>query len=213
MKQLKLTVTIILAFLLSSGIASAQIQYTLVDDIAFHEFKYYDLDQNGSADIALSWDYDNFQYETEASAVIPLGANAQNGFVSTGSLATKMEANDLIDGSLSFTNDAVLLNEYLDTWDNTYYKWGNWDNMNPGESAYVGFRFADENDDLYYGWMRVYIDPSYLYITLFDMAWEDEVGKAILAGDSGSTVPVPGTLGIMLAGLLLLTAVKRQTIR
>lgn len=202
----------ILAFLLGSTSVSAQIVYTDVADVTFHEWKDFDLDQNGSADIALSWDYDNWLDDTKASAMIPLGADAVNGFIQSNNKAIKMAKNDLINGSRSFTDDAVLLNEYWDEWDYSYQRWGDWDNMNPDDAAYLGFRFAN-GSDLHYGWMRLHIDPSTLYITLFDMAWEDEAGKAILAGDTASAVPVPSTLGITLAGLLLLTAVKRQAFR
>ena len=206
MKKVLFTITMLLALL---GPAHAAVVYTDTDDTPFHTWKDFDLDQNGSFDIALSWDYDNWLAETTAGALIPLGANTDNGFAASGSLALKMNNGDTIDGTLSYGNDTVLLNEYWDDWDYTYYKWGDWDNMGQEESAYLGFQFAGD-EGLHYGWMQVRVDPSSLYITLFDMAWEDEAGKAILAGDMGSPVPVPGTIGLMAAGLLGLVGIQRK---
>ncbi len=197
------TAVLLLVLILAAGTSSAAVVYTDVEDTPFHTWIDFDLDQNSSSDVALSWYYDDWMDETTATAAVPYNAAPDNGFAQSGYQALKMEKDQVIGQALSFEGDVIMLSQSYD-WDSGGYStWGNWGNMGPEEFAFLGFQFAGDKG-LHYGWFRVRVDPSTLYITLFDMAWENQAGKAILAGDMGSQVPVPSSFALFSLGLLAL---------
>ena len=211
---MKKSVTLILiwmaAVLALPGSGLTAIIHQDLGGITTQSSEYFDLDGNGTFDIGVVWNYDDWADDTSAEASLPLGAPSDNGFLASGALALKLTAGDAVDGTGNFRSDTVMLSRYWDDWDWDYVSWGNWDGMGEEESAFLGFRFQDDASAFHYGWIQARVDPSTQYITLFDLAWENQAGKVILAGDKGSPVPVPGTFSILAAGLLGLTGRLRK---
>jgi len=179
-------------FVAQGTAAFAGIVYTDLGGITTHSSEYYDLDQNGTSDIGVVWNYDDWADDTSAEASSPFGAPTDNGFVNAGALAVKLSVGDVIDAGRSYRGDTVMLSRYWDDYDWTYSTWGEWDAMEESETGYLGFQFVDDASELHYGWIQANVDPETQYITLVDMAWEDIANTAIIAGDMGSPVPVPG---------------------
>ncbi len=181
----------------------------------------FDFDNNGSYDISLEiseifnqYPSGEVEYERTARADVPGSANDDNGivYIDRHYWAAKLGNNALINNSSNFSHFPYLLSYYQYPGSYGIECSGLWKDMDPDESAYLGFRFANDNGGLHYGLMRLYVDPGPCDITVYDMAWEDEAGKAIRAGQTVSAVPVPGTLGITLTGMLLLKAIRRRHI-
>ena len=197
MKHRSLLTRIIL-FLTLPAAAPAAIIYSDLNGISTFSSKYFDLDQNGTYDLGVVWSYDDWE-GTTAGASLPIAAADGNGFAASGVLAIKLSAGDTIDTSMNFRSDTVMLNVYEDLWEEE--RWGNWDNMAEGESAYLGFRFLDDGNAIHYGWIEAYINPSSLKISLYGIAWETEAGKSIAAGATGSPVPVPSAFWLLGTGI------------
>lgn len=180
------------------------------EDVTTHSSEYFDVDGNGTFDVGVVWNYDDWADDTSAEASLPFGAPSDNGFVASGALAGKLAAGDKINAELNYRSDTVMLSKYWDDWDWDYYTWGNWDNMADGETAYLGFKFLDDDSAFHYGWIQAYVDPETQYITLYDLAWETTAELEITAGDIGSPVPVPAAIWLLASGLLGLAGIKRN---
>lgn len=204
-----LLLALVLLTVPTAGVAS--VIYQDIDDVTTHNSEYWDLDQNGSFDVGIVWSYEDWDQSSTASAATPFGAPAGNGFAASGVLSKKMAAGDAIDASLAFKGDTTMLSRYYDDQDWEYYKWGKWDNMAEGDTAYLGFRFKGADDEAHYGWIQARVNPDNQYITIYDMAWESEAGKAIAAGDMGSPVPVPAAVWLLGSGLAGLVGIRSRT--
>ncbi|MBI9092623.1 MAG: VPLPA-CTERM sorting domain-containing protein [Desulfobacterium sp.] len=193
----------------AAGVAS--VIYQDIDDVTTHSSVYWDLDNNSAFDVGIVWGYEDWDDSTTASASKPFGAAAGNGFAASGVLSKKMAAGDAIDASLTFKGDTTMLSRYYDDQDWEYYKWGQWDNMTEGETGYLGFSFKGADDQTHYGWIQARVNPDNQYITIYDMAWESEAGKAIAAGHMGSPVPVPAAVWLLGSGLVGLVGIRPRT--
>jgi hypothetical protein len=88
--------------------------------------------------------------------------------------------------------------------------WGNWDNMGPDETAYLGFTFIGDDDQARYGWVQAHVDPNSLYLTVYDFAYESNAGVGIAAGDMGSPVPLPASFVLLATGVFPLAAFRKK---
>lgn len=70
---------------------------------------------------------------------------------------------------------------------------------------YVGLSFP-AGPNTYYGWVRVDVTNSTNHFVIKDWAYESVAGTGISAG----AVPEPGTLGLLAAGALGVTALRRN---
>jgi hypothetical protein len=212
MKKTNLLFLVLLALALlaipTAGVAS--VIYQDIADVTTHNSEYWDLDNNGSSDVGVVYNYEDWD-DTTASASKPFGAPVENGFAASGSLSLKMAAGDVIDASLTFKGDSIMLNRYYDYDDWEHYKWGNWDNMAEGDTGYLGFSFKGADDQAHYGWIQARVNPDNQFIIIHDMAWESEAGKTIAAGDMGSPVPVPGAVWLLGSGIVGLMGYRKKT--
>jgi PEP-CTERM motif len=71
---------------------------------------------------------------------------------------------------------------------------------------YVGLSFP-AGANLFYGWVRVDITNATNHFLIKDWAYENVSGTGILAG-----VPEPGTLGLLAAGALGISALRRRRV-
>ncbi|MCP4115244.1 MAG: VPLPA-CTERM sorting domain-containing protein [Desulfobacteraceae bacterium] len=214
MKKTNMFSLLILAvfLLVAPNAGLAGVIYQDIADVTTHNSEYWDLDNNGSSDVGITWDYEEWDDSNTASAAKPFGAPDGNGFAASGVLSLKMAAGDVIGGSLDFKGDTTMLSRYYDDQDWEYYKWGKWDNMADGDTAYLGFRFQGADDGDHYGWIQARVNPESQYITIYDLAWESEAGKAIAAGDMGSPVPVPAAVWLLGSGLAGLMGIRKKTV-
>ncbi len=88
---------------------------------------------------------------------------------------------------------------------------GDWQNLT-GSTGYAGFNFYSTIDEAWhYGWMLLEVDSADdSAITLHSYAWEMDANTAIIAGNTGSPVPVPGAVWLMGSGLLGLVGIQRK---
>lgn len=87
--------------------------------------------------------------------------------------------NDSIDSSANFTGSGARTQFYfVDTASPDF-----------GPGSYMGFRTGTGN----YGWLEVTWNSAANEFEILSGAYEDQVGVAILAGNTGAAVPEPGT--------------------
>ncbi len=77
--------------------------------------------------------------------------------------------------------------------------------FNNATDKYVGLSFP-AGPNTYYGWVRVDVTNATNHFLIKDWAYESVPGAGILAG----AIPEPGTLGLMAAGALGVTALRRK---
>ncbi|BBO86547.1 hypothetical protein DSCO28_71130 [Desulfosarcina ovata subsp. sediminis] len=80
---------------------------------------------------------------------------------------------------------------------------------NCGESGYMGIKFKISGS-WHYGWIEASINAAGDEITLYSWAYEDVAGQPIDAGDTGSPVPIPGSLALLASGAAGLAALRRR---
>ena len=90
------------------------------------------------------------------------------------------------------------------------YSAGEW-SEHADNTAYAGFYFHSSlDDDWHYGWMDMRIDmDNDLAPTILGYAYETDPNTAIIAGDTGSPVPVPGAVWLVGSGLLGLIGIRK----
>ena len=114
-----------------------------------------------------------------------------------------------------------------------FHNWGNFGSINMKETAtdpiivergnflgadkaFFGVQFSDGIDQ-FYGWARVSMPSDGSKLTLHDLAYNENPGEHILAGEMsdpnatlGTPVPEPGTLGMLALGAAGVFALRRK---
>ncbi|BBO86543.1 hypothetical protein DSCO28_71090 [Desulfosarcina ovata subsp. sediminis] len=116
-------------------------------------------------------------------------------------------ANIILTASGPCNNLKLLSSGYLISAGRSFNDYGYWTGLG-GQSGYIGVEFGVNNK--YYGWIEVSINAAGDTLTLHSWAYEDEAGKAIAAGDTGSPVPIPGSLALLASGAAGLAALRRR---
>ncbi|MBP7507075.1 MAG: hypothetical protein KA807_04585 [Prolixibacteraceae bacterium] len=76
-------------------------------------------------------------------------------------------------------------------------------NFNNGVYAgYVGINFIGLNNQFYYGWLNVTMDPNKNFLTINSAGYNPVPGQPIAAGAGGTAVPVPFIASILGFGLI-----------
>ncbi|MGE4559895.1 MAG: hypothetical protein AB7E77_06830 [Desulfobulbus sp.] len=193
--------------------ADASVFYGDIDELSVTSasaFHWLDVDGNGTADIAFDWSYDSWIEDTCISALTPFGAPTANGFAANQGASLRLAGGDVIDGALTYVSDSAMLSDHYDEWEMEYARWGNWDGMAAEETAYLGFSFVGDDDQIRYGWVRAHVDPGTLFLTVYDYAYEGVPGEGIVAGDMGSPVPLPAGFMLFASGFAALMGWKRK---
>jgi len=118
-------------------------------------------------------------------------------------------------GRIIKTGDAikVLSSGYLISAGRVFADLGEWTGLG-GQSGYMGIKFdfapQGQSAEFHYGWIDFSVNEAGNELTLNSWAYEDVEGKAIAAGDTGSPVPVPGSLALLASGATGLAALRRR---
>ena len=98
-------------------------------------------------------------------------------------------------------NDSIGSGSNYTLFDGSLFKFGSVSSPDFGAGSYMGFRTSQGN----YGWLEVTWTAASSQFQILSGAYEDQVGVAILAGDTGTAaVPEPGQVA---ASLLLLVGI------
>jgi hypothetical protein len=207
------------AFLLATAMpAGASVVYTDMGSgytLAVYEDYYIDADSDGNKDFQIHYDEGSLSY------TMPLRTNPSHNnepLVAYGYL----DENYPLDFAEAFYNgEEIGTNEqWVDYSGIDYYGistpdgsivLGEWQDM-PDYTAYSGFKFYSTLDeDWHYGWVLMEIDwENNSETTLYGYAWETDPNTAIIAGDTGSPVPVPAAVWLMGSGLVSLVGIRRK---
>lgn len=145
------------------------------------------LDMNGDST-------DEFRFNSVTGMAFATTMTSLNGlFLQDGAgIALRLADGTTIDasGTYSSTNDYSVLT--------TLSGGGDWDAPYP-VTGYLGLSFAI-GGGTHYGWVRI-TGTGHSAITVNEWAYEDLADTAIRAGDTGASVPVPGTALLIGAGL------------
>ncbi len=165
----------------------------------------FDLDGNAILNIDSTYRYykssgnEKILVETDLDVVGTWAGDYKTGY----DVAYKLEKNVLIGEDSSWRETYIttyLFFDYIGEEDLTdYYTY--WEDMDEDKTGYLGFSFADSNDVINYGWAELFLDDATGEVTIYGYAYEDS-GQAILTGDTGSPVPVPGSLMLLGSGIL-----------
>ena len=76
------------------------------------------------------------------------------------------------------------------------------------ENRYMGFKLDSDNEQLYFGWLRMSHFEDQERFVIHDWAYQSEAGEAIYTGE----IPEPGAVGKILGiGALLYVLVRRRS--
>ena len=106
-------------------------------------------------------------------------------------------------------NIKLLGNGYQISAGRSFNDYGVWKSGLEGQSGYWGVEFKN-SDSTYYGWIEASVNDDGDELTLHSWAYEDVAGQAIAAGDTGSPVPVPGSLALLASGAAGIAALRRR---
>lgn len=151
--------------------------------------------------------YDSFTWDgnttilTYINSVTPVGEETGNY-----RLVYKLDKNTLVGPGSVWMKDGASLNMLYDEREPDNVD-AYWENMGPDETGFLGFYF-ETGGNVHYGWAEIGVQADTGIPTLYGYAWEDVAGQTILTG--AGAVPVPGSIGLLAAGLLGLAGIQRK---
>lgn len=165
------------------------------------------IDVNGDsvADISFS----AFTYPINDYAFNIVAANSASihtASINKAEFTTRFDTGDTLDASAFLTSNAAGTSRLTDSFSSEVM----WNTTTP--DGYLGFQLSGGE----YGWMFIstHADGLNSSISVRDWAYESAPGTGILAGDTGSSSPVPEPgSALMLAAGLAMAAKRRRTTR
>jgi len=204
------------AFVFSAA-ADAAVIYSGVQNIGLDTPV--DINGDGTDDIAMTVSSSTgTSYNSNTASLITPTNGGVNGFIkistSNGNVK-KLSAGDTISagalfnfGAGEFRNATSYATSSGSTGSGTR---GSWSGA-PGSSGFAGLKISDGPTDIF-AWLRFSVSNDAkgfpVDVTLIDWAYED-TGASILAGQTVSAVPLPGSLGLLAMGVSGLAAFRRR---
>jgi len=192
-----------------SATADAAVIYSGVQNVGLDT----PVDINGDGIFDVSMTISSFATATSATNTASLNTPNNAAFIGQpgGNQVAKLSAGSNISaGALFKFTDGSFRIAFSNT-SSGFAASGPW-NGAPGSSGFAGLKIADGPTDIF-AWLRFSVTNDNkgfpVDVTLIDWAYED-TGASILAGQTVSAVPLPGSLGLLAMGISGLAAFRRR---